>query len=149
MPKKQEKYVCENACWIVSPSRLVSNYIGWQKKPSSDNGAVFATVCSSKTIQNVRFFRILSPLVSRDFGVREPKSVQKVSKFAVVTRAWYHLRLKCNFAPFFALERCNWVDFSSVFGRNSEKFRFFGQISIGLKWRLNASNWLKNTFFEL
>ena len=56
--------------------------------------------------------------------------------------------LKCIFVPFFALERCNWVGFSSVFGRKIQKFWFFDQNSNDSKRHPNTSNHSKNTFFE-
>ena len=77
-----------------------------------------------------RFVRVLFPLLSRDFGVREPNGVQKLSKFAVVTRACYHLRLKCNFAPFFALERYNWVDFQAFSAENPKNSNFLAEFQM-------------------
>ena len=65
------------------------------------------------TFSEMSHFPGICPLVFWVFGVREPKNAQKLSKFVKVTQACYQVRLKCNAAPFFALERCIWVDFQA------------------------------------
>ena len=90
--------------------------------------AVVYTVCSSKTRQNVTFWTILTPLNSLVFGVREPKSVQKLSKFAEVGQKNNFLRLKCIFAPFLRLKGAIGSLFQAFSAENSENFDFSTKI---------------------
>ena len=65
------------------------------------------------------------PLTFSAFGIRNSQSVQNSSVFAEFLHEKLFKRLKCNVAPFFTLERCNWVVFCKHFRPNIRETLIF------------------------
>ena len=113
-------------------------------------GKKYPTACSSKNRHFVENGHKASPiLILAFFGVREPQNKQKTSKWAVVFENRNFMRLKYIFHPISRLKGAIGSYFQALFDRKIGKIWFIDQNSKTLKWYLNASNWLKNTFFEL